>query len=261
MFRFILIHVCTYNKYFFDNILPDQQNSPHVLDILDVLLDLQRDGLVKGVGGLNFPSSLVRDANKCGFRLDSNQASCNIIDQRLFQSYQRRTDDGLLLEASSPLAGALLTERFYHHHKTTKQKKQPPDCLTQSQSRHLNTIKLWANNKYFWDVFDATLLKTIHDISLKHEVPMATVALRWVLQQHFGTAVVTTGVGRIDRSRNFCEVFTFALDDDDLMQIAQSYQKGTLSFKEDSMIEEEEEVKKEQEKLMVDLSDRRLWIG
>ena len=161
------------------------------------------------------------------------------------------------LKASSPLAGALLTEKFCGLRSAPSLSE-----LSHSQRNHLNTIKLWAkNNEYglpFWQLFDRRLLKTINGISLKHRVSMASVALRWVLQQPcIGSAVVTTGVGRIDRSQSLREVFTFAFDDEDMALLEEAYMGGSfptdkpLSSLEGEMLEGED---------FLNLSDRRLWL-
>jgi diketogulonate reductase-like aldo/keto reductase len=195
--------------------LQDQSKSPYHMDILDVLVDLQRDGFVKSIGGLNFPPNLIQTAEACGFHLESNQVSRSLLNRRPLVNYEKLRTISII--ASSPLACGLLTDNFYDkaYSIRTAAFHKP---LSKPQSQYLNTIRASFDNRQPLSEFFYQLMSTLHEISWKHNVSISSVALRWMLQQ-MQLDVVTTRVGRVDRSQSYREIFTFELDEDDLLKI------------------------------------------
>jgi diketogulonate reductase-like aldo/keto reductase len=179
------------------------------MDVLDVLVELQRDGFVKSIGGLNFPPNLIQTAEVCGFHLESNQVSRSLLNRRPLVNYEKLHTISVI--AASPLACGLLTDYSIG----TAAFNTP---LSEAQSQYLNTIKASFDNGQPLREFFYQLMATLQEISWKHNVSISSVALRWILQQ-MQLAVVTTRVGRVDRSQSYREVFTFELDEDDLLKI------------------------------------------
>lgn len=119
-----------------------EKNSPYVLEIMDSLLDLQREGLVLSVSGLDLPAEVV--SNVCAdispYLLDYNQFSCNVIDQSRLQKYQALSrDHQCKMLISDPLLGGLLSNEYLQNFKEPSLR-----TLNLKQRKGLKTIRIWA---------------------------------------------------------------------------------------------------------------------
>jgi len=200
------------------------------MDVLDAVLELKREGLIRSVGGESMPSALIKESEALGFGYDSIQGTCNVLDQRFLSEMQPFWhENNMIMLASSTLAGGLLSEQFYN----LKQKDLLFPQLTARQKFHTKTIHQWAKGNDSgmspWQLYEKHILRVIGEISLKHRVPLASVAMRWVVQQDgVGSALIRTAVGRIDRTKELRNVFSFELDDDDLQAINDARNQGIL---------------------------------
>lgn len=216
---------------------PEQEQSPYALDVLDYLEDLKRQGYVRSVAGKSLDWRLVREAHRCGFRIDSNQVDGNLLDPTNFDNPQQRLacqDLGTKLLVAGPLAGGLLSGRHYieqqvagrqwrRDRKRSSPSQQQQQLLsrsrgmlfTRSESHHLDsTLVRWGEqhgckelclddysllSATRWKMFQSKLLATLNDIAQKHDVSVSTVALRWTLQtEHVASTVVSCRLASSD---------------------------------------------------------------
>lgn len=200
--------------------------SPYHLDVLDSLEGLQREGLIRSISGRHIPASLLRKAHSCGFRLDSNQIKMNLLDPVSFYTSElllacKDTDTPIIAEGV--LAGGLLTNRHLG------QLGQPSAWELSPQERNAfqGCSKDWATQHKsaetsIWNTYQDHVMSVLGYISLKHLVSVASVALRWSLQQELVTSVVPSCTLYDDKDRPFDrpsklrEVFSFELDNEDL---------------------------------------------
>jgi aryl-alcohol dehydrogenase-like predicted oxidoreductase len=262
-------------------------SSPHVFDILEILEELKREGLVRSVGGRNVPSHVIRAARDYGFALDSNQLDVNLLDPSAYSLEQQQLceDIGAPLFLSSPLAGGLLTNRY-----TEREDMPRPWAFRLAERRRWNTdLRVWADRQgytsngadddyWLWEAYQSKLLATLEMIALKHGASIASVVLRWSLQlQHVASTIVTCqlvhpddGLRRKFRGQELREVFRFRLDEDDMQQLwelsgrAEPQQLHMDSEENDSMFDE---MMEDESGLFlrggnggIDLSNTKLWL-
>jgi aryl-alcohol dehydrogenase-like predicted oxidoreductase/enamine deaminase RidA (YjgF/YER057c/UK114 family) len=188
--------------------------DPRWLDAL-WLLEAQRDaGRIGALGVTNFDTAHLRVAIASGIRLVSNQVSGSLLDRRFTAKlgpYCAAHGVGLLCYGT--VLGGFLSERWLG--------ATEPDW---------DALETWSQMKYGrfirtaggWDVFQH-LLRAAYAVAQKHDVSIATVASRWVLDQP-GVAGVIVGA-RLGQSAHIADtarLFAFALDDEDHARIAEA---------------------------------------
>lgn len=219
-----------------------QQDSPYALDVLDCLQDLQREGYLRSVAGKSLPWTLLRQADQCGYRIDSNQVDGNILNPVAFDNPEQElacNDLGTKLLVASPLAGGLLSGRHYAAaqamtRRRGRERTNAPTPFTPSEWYHLkHTMVHWGDHRddladdatvaERWKLYQDKVLFVLHDIATKHGVSMSTIALRWTLQaDHVASAVVTCRLlGATDdswehRPQQLRQVFSVELDEEDM---------------------------------------------
>jgi aryl-alcohol dehydrogenase-like predicted oxidoreductase len=207
--------------------------SPYYLDILDVLQDMQRDGFIRSIGVENWPAELVQEAKTCDLSIDICQSSVNLL--RLNQQ-----DAISQLEITewwtNPLAGNFLSDTFVG-------RSEPP-----SRARGWKDVKAWfdlkkkseksladkygkaESNKELWGVFQEKVHETLQQLSWKYEMSIATIILRWSLQEKTASKrslnpssvvyplfLVEEPENHLARQlRDLRDVFRFELNDEDL---------------------------------------------
>jgi diketogulonate reductase-like aldo/keto reductase len=183
--------------------------------------------LIRSIAGKNMPHELLREAASCGFAMDSNQITLNLLDPTRYTRDLRLTchDLGMNLLLSSPLAGGMLTNRFLD-----TRIEPPPWELTPTERNYLSRVVTpWARKHTQtdkWSVYMGVVIETLEDVALKHRVSLASVALRWAMQlDHVASVVVACGLGEssdgrpFDRPRQLRQVFRFELDEDDMERL------------------------------------------
>ena len=222
----------------------DRKDSPYHLDTLDTLFNMQEEGKIRSITGLNFPPNVLRDAHENGFTLDSNQVACNIIDQRSISDYQSVFGDtNTKMLYSDPLLGGILTEPFFFNHR----KEPSPLTLSQSQRQNLNIIRTWGKSVFSrervpsWTLFHKHILSTLYEISNLYEVTIQSVALRYIMQKTSDSSIESSALGGMvigsrvgvseewfdTRPNQWREVFRFQLDQEHMKQLDEV---STLGF-------------------------------
>jgi aryl-alcohol dehydrogenase-like predicted oxidoreductase len=208
---------------------------------MDYLVDMQREGLIRSISGKNFPTTIMRSLEGCGYHLDSHRRNFHIIspDNNLKDYQLAASDLGTPNVFSSPLAGGLLTNQF-------DSRSFPPLSNEVGDVRHklfTKTLKHWATSlkeqregrgedpisyPFAWARYQQSLLPTLRHIALKYRVSVASVALRWLLQtKHTGGTVVGFDMvkyadevnGCTSRIQSLRNTFRFELDEEDLESI------------------------------------------
>ena len=230
--------------------LQTNPQSPYFLDLLDVAMDLQREGLVRSIVGNNMLPKLMRQVHECGFRTETNQLSMNLLDPTRNYNAELVTacdDTNSLLVIDNPLAGGFLTGRY---HDLSRERRGEPYKfeLTPSERRNLVTLHEWSQRKAKiqstnqsrkknknpqfmspWGSFQSEMMDVLHHIALKHCVPIEAVILRWTLQQEkVSQVVVPCDVGTTrnemtgtpyEQFQRLRRVFSFHLDQDDVEEL------------------------------------------
>lgn len=186
--------------------------DPAYLEALAHLADLRDEGKLRHVALTNFDSERVRRITDAGIRVVSNQVQYSLIDQRpAVAMVPTCLERDMTLLTYGTLAGGLLSDRYLD------QPEPGPAALpTASLRKYKQMVDAWGG----WGLFQE-LLHTLATIARRHEVSIANVAVRAILDRP-GVAGVIAGARlgvaehRVDNAR----VFTFELTDDDRAGIA-----------------------------------------
>mgnify|MGYP001976169012 CR=1 FL=1 len=217
--------------------VPYRQDSPYHLDVLNVLSEMQREGIVRSVSGICLPPSILKEAEECGFHLDTSQVSCNLLDPGTYaESSALHSGINTTTLCGSPLAGGLLTDKYL-------ESTHPPPTAQLSSTERRAMIKLlpkWASRNADgrdgsksggggnWERFHSKVLRTLGAISRKHQVSVAIVALRWSIRlDGVGSVAVGTRLGfgeeggapPFNKHKELRELFKFDLDEEDMARL------------------------------------------
>ncbi|KAG1895760.1 Aldo keto reductase [Suillus fuscotomentosus] len=182
------------------------------LTALQILQDLQNEGLISAVGLCNFDA--IRTDEICtqlgpGF-IVSNQVQFSLIDTRPLHGMADVCErHNVKLLTYGTLCGGFLADQWLN---------QPePDLysgvLTPSQRKYLDMIlKAWGN----WALFQS-LLAVLRDIGDRYGgLSIANIATRWVLDHSFvGAVIIGARLGVSEHTDDNDRVFGFSLTDED----------------------------------------------
>jgi len=252
--------------------------SPYTLDVLDTLFDMKREGLIRSIHGIEFPPSVLTELKQSNFYLDTNQVTCNLLNPNdcngsMHQVCKEIEQEGkpLKLILKSPLGGGLLTNKYYGVPNKYRGPNGEPilQYMTPSENWALKfalhnswlqgytereNVKI--NKRDAWMFFEKRVMEVLYNIALKHRVDVASVALRWIMQQdHLASVLVGTSLNMqydsdypFTRSKDLRRPFTFHLDEEDMERLWSVC--GANPAREDE----------NQFDPTVDFSNRRLWL-
>ncbi len=182
-------------------------SDPAWLDCLFALEELRTEGLIRHLGLTNFDAAHLDMVASSGIGVATNQVSYSLIDQRAAGAM---TDvcrkHGVQLLAFGTLAGGLLTERWLGA-------DDPGDV----------GLKTWSEMKYRrfieaaggWGRFQA-LLGTLDEVAVKHDVSMANVVARVILDRPAVAGVIIGArLGRSEHIEDNLRLSELSLDDED----------------------------------------------
>jgi aryl-alcohol dehydrogenase-like predicted oxidoreductase len=182
------------------------------LDALKHLADLQAEGKIRYLGLTNFDTEHLQIVLDAGIPIVSNQVQFSLIDQRpLVKMAQFCQSRGVHLLAYGTLCGGMFAETYLG--KTQLDRFQ---LNTASLRKYRNIVEAWGG----WPLFQE-LLTVLSGIAKKHQVSIANVAVRYVLDQPaVAGAIVGARLGVSQHIDDNLRVFNFSLDAADLAQIA-----------------------------------------
>jgi aryl-alcohol dehydrogenase-like predicted oxidoreductase/enamine deaminase RidA (YjgF/YER057c/UK114 family) len=161
--------------------------DPSWLDGLFYLDELRKEGLIKHLGVTNFDAAHLRVACASGIPIVSNQICHSVIDQRATTEMADVCSQyGIKLLAFGTLAGGFLTEKWLDQPEPT-----------------FEALRTWSQMKYKrfidaaggWAPFQK-LLSTLKTIADKHQVSLANIATRYVLEnKQVGAVIVGARLG------------------------------------------------------------------
>jgi aryl-alcohol dehydrogenase-like predicted oxidoreductase len=181
------------------------------LDALKHLADLRDDGQIRHLALTNFDTERLRVITDHGIGVVSNQVQYSLVDRR---PETRMTpfchDHGITFLAYGTLLGGLLSEKYLG-----RAEPQRSELNTASLQKYKNMIDAWGG----WTLFQE-LLAVLKDIADKHQVGVANVGVRYVLDRpSVAGVIVGARLGVAQHLADNTRVFGFALDDGDLALI------------------------------------------
>ncbi len=184
---------------------------PGMVATAQSLVELQREGLIRHIGGTNFDTPHTAAMLDAGVPLVSMQVQYSLLDRRPANALAALcAKSGMRLLCYGSLAGGFITERWLDA-------PEPSDTVTPLTNRSLIKYKLVIDDFGGWHAFQQ-LLKLLKRIGQRHGVSLSAVATRWVLDQPQVAAVIV-GARYAAHLPEHLQVFSFRLDAQDHREI------------------------------------------
>lgn len=187
--------------------------DPAWLDDLYWLQELQEEGLIRHLGLTNFDAAHLNMILESGIQVISNQVSFSLLDQRAAKGLTEVCQKhGVHLLAYGTLAGGLLSDKWLG---------QP--------ERPVDQMDTWSQMKYkrFLDIAGGwtslqELLRTLRTIADEHEVSIANVATKYIMEQDaVGGVIIGARLGQSEHIQDNLRLFNFDLSEDNRQAIEQ----------------------------------------
>ncbi len=191
---------------------------PGYIDAMKELAALREEGLIRHLGVTNFDTDHLRVLVKHGIPLVSNQVCFSVLDRRPagnMTDFCLENRIGHL--AYGTLGGGFLSDKW-----------------VDVSEPGAGEIEDWSKMKYQrfiealggWDILQL-ILSALATIARKHDVSVANVATRWVLEQPAVAAVIVGArLGETEHREDNSRVFSFSLDDEDHHAIEEALAKA-----------------------------------
>ena len=181
------------------------------LDALSHLSDLRDEGKIRHVALTIFDTERLKRIAGLGLKIVSNQVQFSLIDRRPeVEMAQFCLDQGIHLLAYGTLCGGLLSDRYLGTPEPSRSALN-----TASLSKYKQMVDAWGG----WELFQE-LLGALRPVADKHQVNIANVAVRYVLDRPaVAGAIVGVRLGVSENRADSARVFEFNLDPSDLAQI------------------------------------------
>jgi aryl-alcohol dehydrogenase-like predicted oxidoreductase/enamine deaminase RidA (YjgF/YER057c/UK114 family) len=182
--------------------------DPSYLDTLTFLQELKTEGLIRHLGMTNVDTAHLRMILHSGFEVVSNQVCFSLLDQRARANgmLELCAERGVTVLAFGTIAGGFLTERWLA--------RPEPDW---------DALETWSQMKYGRFIREAggwkalqDLLEVVHQVAGRHNVSMANVACRYILDQPaVGGIIVGARLGISEHREDNMQLFRFSLTEAD----------------------------------------------
>ena len=186
-------------------------NDPRYLDALRHLSTLRDEGKIRHIGLTNFDTARMQIMLDNGFDIISNQVQYSIIDQRpqvKMEEFCKKNHIQLLTYGT--LGGGLLSEQFLG-----RREPNGSDLNTYSLQKYKNMVDTWSG----WKLFQK-LLNALDKIAKKHQVTIANVATRFVLDKpQVAGVIIGARLGIAQHIEQNKQTFGLNLDSDDYSTI------------------------------------------
>ncbi|MDE1812577.1 MAG: aldo/keto reductase [Thaumarchaeota archaeon] len=182
-------------------------NDTRYIDALHHLSKLCDEGKIRHLGLTNFDTNTMELILEQGFKLVSNQIQYSIIDQRpQIKMAPFCQKHGMHILTYGTLCGGFLSNKYLG-----KSEPKRSDLNTYSLQKYKNMIDQWGG----WNLFQE-LLHALNEIATKHDVSIANVATRYILDKPAVAGVIIgTRLGISDNRSDNLKVFSLQLDKDD----------------------------------------------
>jgi len=182
-------------------------NDKNYLKAIEYLDDLREEGIIKYLGLTNFDTKHLQEFIDMGIKIISNQVQYSLIDRRSESLMQELCEqENIKLFVYGTLGGGLITDRFLN-----KSEPFTSKLNTASLHKYKNMINIWGG----WSLFQE-YLSIIKKIADKHDVSIANVAVRYVLENPVvAGAILGVRLGISEHIEENLRVFNFSLDQED----------------------------------------------
>ena len=193
------------------------------LDALAHLTELRDAGAIRHLGLTNFDTDRLAHILERGIAIVSNQVQFSLIDRRPeVRMAPWCRERGVHLLAYGALCGGLLSDKYLG------QPEPRGSALdTVSLQKYKRMVDAWGG----WSLFQE-LLTVLRSIAARHEVSIATVSVRWVLDRPAVAGVIVgRRLGLTDHRAENANVFAVTLDAEDQARIDEVASKSNDLFR------------------------------
>lgn len=183
---------------------------PRYLETAVHLSELQKSGKIKYIGVTNFDTAHIKEMLDAEVEIVANQVQYSVLDHRV-----KTNMTALAQQHNMPylcygtVAGGFLSDRYLGM----------PDPKQPLENRSLTKYRLIIEEFGSYELFQE-LLRTLRNIADKHEVGIAEIASKYILQKPMVGAVIV-GVRNSKHLNSLQKLDSFTLDDNDLKKIAE----------------------------------------
>lgn len=190
--------------------------DPVWLDCLFWLQELKEEGLIRHLGLTNVDTAHLRIVVHSGIDVVSNQVCFSLLDQRAGAQMQELClRHGIKILAFGTVAGGFLTEKWLN-----KPEPSQKDLPTWSQNKY----KRFIDGAGGWVKFQ-NLLHVLQKIATRHEVSIANIACRYILEKPAVAGIIIGArLGKSEHIEDNRRLFQFQLDAEDHKHIAEVLQ-------------------------------------
>jgi aryl-alcohol dehydrogenase-like predicted oxidoreductase len=183
---------------------------------------LQAEGRIRHVALTNFDTERMGVIRDAGIKIVSNQVQYSLIDQRPeVRMVKFCQENGITLLTYGTLCGGLLSERYLG-----KPEPGRHELTTASLQKYKQMLDAWGS----WGLFQE-LLKALSGIRQKHNISIANVAVRSILDRPAVAGVIVGArLGVSEHVADNKRVFEFQLDDEDRHRIEPVTRRGRNLF-------------------------------
>jgi aryl-alcohol dehydrogenase-like predicted oxidoreductase len=170
--------------------------------------------LIKHIGVTNFDSAHLNIALASGIPIVSNQICHSVIDQRAMGEMSKVCEKhGVKILAFGTLMGGLLSDKWLGKSEPTME-----ELKTWSQMKYKRFIDAGGG----WEVYQ-NLLQVLKKVADKHEVSVANIASRFVLENpHVAAVIIGARLGESEHIEDNKKLLNIDLDVADVASIKEA---------------------------------------
>lgn len=190
---------------------------PRYLETAVHLSELQKSGKIKYIGVTNFDTPRIKEMLDAGVEISANQVQYSVLDHRVEKSMTALAQKhNIPYLCYGTVAGGFLSDRYLGI----------PDPKQPLENRSLTKYRLIIEEFGSYDLFQE-LLRTLRKVADKHEVGIAEIASKYILQKPMVGGVIV-GARNTKHLNSLKQLDSFSLDDNDLNKISKitSLSKG-----------------------------------
>ncbi len=184
---------------------------PGYIDAMREIARLREEGTIAHIGVTNFDTDHLRLLVNLGIPIATNQVCFSILDRRAAEDMTAFClESGVRILAYGTLAGGLLDERWLG---------RPEPGAAEIADWSKMKYKRFVDQIGGWSVLQEILAEFAR-VARKHDVTIANVAARWVLDQPaVGAIIIGARLGEREHRESNLATFSLALDESDRASI------------------------------------------
>jgi aryl-alcohol dehydrogenase-like predicted oxidoreductase len=183
---------------------------PRYLETAVHLSELQKSGKIRYIGVTNFDTPRIEEMLDAGVEIAANQVQYSILDRRVETNMTALAQKhNIPFLCYGTVAGGFLSDRYLG----------APDPIQPLENRSLTKYRLIIDEFGGYHLFQK-MLRTLRKVADKHEVGIAEIASKYILQKSMVGGVIV-GARNSKHLNDLQKLDSFSLDENDLNKISE----------------------------------------